>query len=342
MLSSLPKLADKAFILGFFLPTLLFVLVIAALFYDQPWTKQLFEAASQKDGWDKFAYFVLVVWVFSILLMMINLIELQILEGYRWPVSKISRFKRAEVERFRPRHERFTALNNDWARLGDAFPADSKAEWEKLRKDLIKEFPVNPNDHLPTRLGNAIRAFETYSREVYGADSIPLWLHLGSVLPKEFQSALDDARAQVNCAINITVLAAIVVMVALARPVLNIGCSNFVNATELCQGVVVMSGWASAGFLLASLAAIVISRLAYIFSIELAYAWGDLVKAAFDCYLPALADKLGYKLPETAEQRTAFWQAVSEQAIYWKPLQPEQWKPAEKKAPPSAVSKMAN
>src|SRR5579863_1994780 len=100
MLSSLPKLADKAFIIGFFLPTLLFVLSVSALFYDQPWAATLAKMATQKEGWDQLAYFVLTVWVLSVFLMMFNLIELQILEGYRWPVSKISRLKNAEVARF--------------------------------------------------------------------------------------------------------------------------------------------------------------------------------------------------------------------------------------------------
>src|SRR6185369_14460844 len=101
MLSTLPKLAEKAFILGFFLPTLLFVLALAGLYAESPWAKKLLDVASTKDGWDSLAYFAVAVWGLSVLLMMANHSQFQILEGYRWPISKISRFKRREQERFR-------------------------------------------------------------------------------------------------------------------------------------------------------------------------------------------------------------------------------------------------
>jgi hypothetical protein len=54
------------------------------------------------------------------------------------------------------------------------------------------------------------------------------------------------------------------------------------------------------------------------------------VKAAFDCYLPDLAKKMGFELPENGDGRKAFWVAVSKQAIYWEPLKPEEWKPPAK------------
>jgi hypothetical protein len=341
MLSSLPKLADKAFILGFFLPTLLFVLAIAALFYDQPWANTVLNAVSQVNAWDKLAYFVLTVWVLSILLMMFNLIEFQILEGYRWPISKISRFKQAEERRFEPRNREFTELDNDWKRLGDDFGIANRWRWAALRMDLMKDFPTGGDELLPTRLGNAIRAFEGYSREVYGADSIPLWLHLSTVLPDGFQSALDDARAQVNCAVNISILAGVVAPIALIA-LIRFLWLGYWNATNSYHGVVAMFSWVSGAYILGIIAAIAISRSAYLFAIELVYTWGDLVKAAFDCYLPALADKLGYRLPETGEERKAFWQAVSSQSIYWVPLEPEHWRPAEKKPPANADANTFN
>ena len=65
MLSSLPKLADKAFILGFFLLTLLFVIAFVALFYDQPWAEAWLGSAADAAKWDTFAYFVLSVWLLA-------------------------------------------------------------------------------------------------------------------------------------------------------------------------------------------------------------------------------------------------------------------------------------
>jgi hypothetical protein len=52
---------------------------------------------------------------------------------------------------------------------------------------------------------------------------------------------------------------------------------------------------------------------------------GSLVKAAFDCYLPDLAKRLGHKLPLTGDEQRRFWIAVSRRAIYHRPLKPEKW-----------------
>jgi hypothetical protein len=202
MLATLPKLADKAFILGFFLPTFLLVLAVAGLFHDQPWGAKVLAVASQKDGWDTLAYFVLAVWGVAVLLMMANHMQLQILEGYRWPVSKMSVFRRREEKRFEGKKARADQLTEQWKTQDDKFSEDGKRELARLLRELVHEFPPDVGDHLPTRLGNAIRAFEVYSSKVYGADSIPLWLHLSTVISADFQSALDDARAQVNGAVN--------------------------------------------------------------------------------------------------------------------------------------------
>jgi hypothetical protein len=273
MLSTLPKLAEKAFILGFFLPTLLFVLAVAALYHDHPWAMKLLAAASQKDGWDSLAYFVVAVWALSVLLMMANHAQFQILEGYRGPFSKISLFQRRERRRFETKEIPFRVLNAEWKRLGDAFPQDDKKEWLRLRRELVREFPINPDDHLPTRFGNAIRAFEVYSRHVYGADSIPLWLHLSTVVSKEFQSVLDDARAQANCAVNICFFAAIVSLIAVARTVWGLEWSALASAPDLRVAIAAFFKPANGVIVVAAIASAVVSRLAYLFSIKLIYAW---------------------------------------------------------------------
>jgi hypothetical protein len=52
-----------------------------------------------------------------------------------------------------------------------------------------------------------------------------------------------------------------------------------------------------------------------------------LVRAAFDCYLPALAKQLGYELPKTAVERRQFWIEVSQRVTYHQVLKPERWLP---------------
>jgi hypothetical protein len=325
MLSTLPKLADKAFVLGFFLPTLLFVVAVAGIYCDQLWAKTLLGAALKEDGWESLAYFVLAVWVLAVLLMMINRVQFQILDGNRWPISKMAFLRQREQKRFDDKYASYQQLHAEWERQGATFPGINEAS-RQLRK-LLKQFPVDSNDRRPTRLGNAIRAFEIYSYRVYGVDSTPLWIHLSTVISAELQTALDDARAQVNCAVNVCFFAAIVACLAVVRLVWGFEWHALATTHDLHAAAAVYFNYTNGVSFMAVIAAVVICRLAYLFSIELAYDWGELVKAAFDCYLPDLAKKLGFELSETGTERVAFWRAVSEQAIYWLPLDPQRFKP---------------
>src|SRR5262249_55874624 len=50
--------------------------------------------------------------------------------------------------------------------------------------------------------------------------------------------------------------------------------------------------------------------------------WGDLVKSAFDCYLPALIKQLGYAVPPTERGRRKFWSEINALVLYqWRMTQ---------------------
>jgi hypothetical protein len=71
MLSTLPKLADRRFVIGFFLPALLFTLAGLKLFEGQPSVGELLKNVTTKDlpG----AVFLLVgVWVLGVILLVLN------------------------------------------------------------------------------------------------------------------------------------------------------------------------------------------------------------------------------------------------------------------------------
>ena len=73
-------------------------------------------------------------------------------------------------------------------------------------------------------------------------------------------------------------------------------------------------------FIFVGIVATSVCVVAYRLSIERIHSWGRLVKAAFDCYLPALAKKLGYQLPKTEEKRRKFWIEVSQRVTYHRVL----------------------
>jgi len=325
MLSTLPKLADKAFIIGFFLPTLLFVMAGLALFSDFAVVEQLLRAALSKEIAGRLVILLLALWSLSILMMVFNHHLYQILEGYRWPVSAFAMLKTRERARYQASYDRYEELGEGWtaakrATPPVAYPEPLQREYDKLRRDLVQNFPEDENSLLPTRFGNAIRAFETYSKQVYGADPIPLWLHLSSVIPKEFAAALDDARAAVNFLLNICYFAGIISLAAFVRVVVH---GSIVTPPLLDLKTLL--------FAAVAVGAGCICRTSYNFSIESIHAWGDLVKAAFDCFLPALAERLGYALPKSAADQQNFWTDVSRRAIYHLPLAGE-WPQAGAKA----------
>jgi len=82
-------------------------------------------------------------------------------------------------------------------------------------------------------------------------------------------------------------------------------------------------------FLCVAIAAPIVAWAAYQLSIRSVYAWGGLVKAAFDCYLPDLAKRLGYSLPSTSAKQRDFWLEVSRRAIYHDAFRCEDWPNAE-------------
>src|SRR6267143_1206681 len=88
MLSTLPKLADRAFILGFFLPSVLFMLALSVLFIDIPWVKRVLDIAGDTGSLEKLAVFIIAVWTLAVLMLLVNHVQYQLLEGIRWPISK--------------------------------------------------------------------------------------------------------------------------------------------------------------------------------------------------------------------------------------------------------------
>jgi hypothetical protein len=329
MLSTLPKLADKTFIIGFFLPTLLFAVAGLGLFSDFSIVREFLDDASKSEIAGRLVFLLLGLWSLSILMMVANHHLYQVLEGYRWPVCKFG--TRREFGRFKASYDPFKELSNDWLAAKQAipprpYPTNLQREYDRLRKFLVTDFPEDPELLLPTRFGNAIRAFETYSQKVYGADSIPLWLHLSSVIPKEFGASLDDARAEVNFLVNTCYFAGTICLAAFVR--------------VLVHGAVAKPPFLDLktfAFILISAGAACICRMSYIFSLQRVYAWGALVKAAFDCFLPALAGRLGYALPKSAADQKDFWIDVSQRAIFHFPLARE-WPQI---APPSEAGKSA-
>ncbi|MGH7095140.1 MAG: hypothetical protein ACREFB_16625, partial [Stellaceae bacterium] len=197
---------------------------------------------------------------------------------------------------------------------GEEFPGEAKTSAK--RRVLVTRYPSAAGEIMPTRFGNAIRSFEVYPRELYDVDSVPVWLRLASVIPADYSGLLDDARAQANCFVNLTWLSLLIGLACLAGAAIE--AAPHIPPWPGLTIAALAAALGPAGMHYAAFAAATLAFgvFAYYWAVSRVMAWGDLVRSAFDCYLPALIHQLGYAIPATEAGRRNFWNEFSALITY--------------------------
>jgi hypothetical protein len=201
----------------------------------------------------------------------------RLLEGYwrwTWADATLGRFGRRREGRRRER------LAGDASDLG------------YLRGYLA--FPPAPAPLMPTRLGNALRAAESYpgDEQRWGLDAVFWWPRLYLILPDGARTQVDDARAGLDQLVVLTVLSAAFGTVALA-----LSCADL----NLTVGLACAAG----GFLL--------SRACYLAAVTTAASFGDLVRSCYDLFRGDLLARLGWPMPPTLKRERQLWGALGQQ-----------------------------
>jgi hypothetical protein len=174
----------------------------------------------------------------------------------------------------------------------------SRFDWPDHRSDLYskllnkyaQDYPDQIDDVLPTRFGNAIRAFEVYSGVIYGLEAIDGWPRLLAVIPADYRQMIEDAKAQVDFWVNLWAGSLV---------------------TAILYGVLfAVKGpgprpWIAAA---AVLVAVIAARGAHAVVGE----WGALVMSAFDLFRGDLCKKLGLKMPPTIGEEREMWNLMSD------------------------------
>jgi hypothetical protein len=155
---------------------------------------------------------------------------------------------------------------------------------------------------------------------VYGVDSIPAWLRLQAVVPKDVQASINDAKARVDMFVNFIVVSLVIMLLTLCRMIW----THTTLAGRVLAGHSTVVEWDSVELALLLLSACGIWTC-YRGAVNHTKAWGEVVKSAFDLYLPALAKQMGYGLPDTAQLRRDFWDAVNRMFLYAEPIDPAHW-----------------
>lgn len=308
MLSSLSKLADRRFIIGFFLPGLLFCCAMLAMFSNDPGVRQIVAGLEAKDL-GVAVFVVIAIWVVGVVLLAMNTPLFRMLEGYWWPLNR-DWARQGYRSKFESKLASARALAERWEREGDDFPRADIDAYMELQQWRTQRMPSRVEDVLATRFGNAIRAFEVYPRDMYGADGPTVWWRLLAVVPREFLDRVFDAKSEVDFLINLSFFGCVTSLIALLDGSLPLKWAGFL--------------WIIGG--------IAVGRGAYLWATSSVEEWGALVKSAFDCYLGDLATRLGYEVPVSDAERRRFWTAFSQAVGYGQdlltgslPFVPEDW-----------------
>jgi hypothetical protein len=293
MFGELPKLFDRDFAVGFFLPGAALAAAIwgvlsgFGLVPNPPEPKELTEPAIA----------VAFVWFVSVGLLAFNYPILRLLEGYPKPWRHLLKYReRLWKKRFRWEAEPLLRLQREDvdASKKNIPPPAKPPDFAGRLSNAVDNYPDKEVWVLPTKFGNLFRAMEVYSRVMYGIDEIPFWFRLQAVLPDQFRRQLGEAWAVLNFFVNLAVAGTITALTYL-----------------------MLAPWAAHPLThWIPVVGIAISIVMYHLSLGAVKRYGVLVKSAFDLYRGELAKQLGLELPRSAEEEREMWNYASQAAIY--------------------------
>jgi hypothetical protein len=220
----------------------------------------------------------------------------RLFEGYpleavrRWPL--LGRLRGWAIRRQRREYDRLLATRDG----ADSSEADrGLAAWR-----LDRRFPADPEKLLPTRFGNAVRAFEGHARSRWGLDGIAIWPRIEMLLSAEERELHTDAKIDVNVFLNAAVGALVVGVVLLVDLALN----SPVESALL---------WAYA-------TPFAIAYLLYLPTRGAAERWGSEVRASVDLHRLELYTRLGLRAPESFSDERKVAKALNQCLLYGIPL----------------------
>lgn len=295
MFAELPKLFDRNFAIGFFLP---FALAIAASLYllDYYGLSRIILPTLQKDLIVGGTVSGLLAWLGGILLLVTNRDLFRVLEGY----GKLNPLRLTiwlERSRFRHLNSEIKKLDDEYRKHLEAnteFPEEQKTRRNRLMVERFERFPDREGQILPTPFGNTLRAFETYPRVMYGMESIDGWSRLLAVVPNDYRNLIDSAKAHVDFWVNLGFLSLVLIVgnlslgfiYHLAPPIWLLAITAF---------ILLISPWRAR---------------------RLAVEWGDYVKGSFDIYRFKLLELLGIEVPGDRKEERKLWVKYSQAITY--------------------------
>jgi hypothetical protein len=329
MFGELPKIFERNFVVGYVLPSALFLLLSLGLTHDV----DLRTFLTTSDG----ASFAVVAFGLGVLLLAGNRTITRLLEGYG-PLSWIRIMTWIQRWRFNRLIARLKVVKNEargYKARGEDIPEEVGKLGEKLETRLVERFPYEERLVLPTAFGNCVRAFESYPDVMYKVEIIEGWSRLIAVIPGEYLELINTAKAETDMWINLwflSLIAAADVMFTHRHLLVTLSSDNLAPYVRPVLTIVGTLGFAFFASWMGARAAI---------------EWGSTFKAAVDVYLPALYEQLGFPAPTSNEDAKERWNKFSKAISYRRPeAMPERrWvaptSPPESAAKPPAIVRTA-
>jgi hypothetical protein len=298
MFGELPKLFDRNFVIGFFLPVAILITFSILIVNPYPFGAQAVDLL-KTDLLVGTTTIGLLSWVGGIILLAINRDLYRLMEGYG-KYNPLKLFGWAEKRRYQRVVSELEKLDDEYRECVKSkveFPDESRIRRNELLRQLAEEFPDEEEYLLPTPFGNVLRSFEIYPRYMYGFEAIDGWGRLLSAIPKDYLELIDAARAQVDFWVNLGV-------VFILLQIEYIGLA-FITWTPLKEWVVLLF--------------IALGTIAPLRATSSAREWGDFVKSAFDVFRFKLLESLGIDIPKDREEEKVLWRKYSQAIIYRMP-----------------------
>jgi hypothetical protein len=279
---------SRSFIVGFYLPAF-FVLIVLAQGLTNSFLPEVYKDAQQGTQ-------VLIVGGVALLLGLVLL-------GLEYPIFRLYEGyplkHRRHVIAFGWLYRRLIRTRRKAFEQAEArLKSDETPDEEKARTAwwLDLNYP-QPGSLMPTRFGNAVRAFEEHSLKRWGLDAIPAWPRVQLLLSAEQSEAHANAYSGPAFFVNGSLLSLVgglvlVVDGAIHRPV----------------------AWYWAW---AYVIAFALSYLLYRWAVGAAMRWGSVVRGAIDLHRLTLYEQLGVRRPKDfSDERRTVAPAVSGALLY--------------------------
>ncbi|GAB1540024.1 hypothetical protein NUACC21_26930 [Scytonema sp. NUACC21] len=273
VLKEAPGLLGRRFLMNAFFPSFLFWgLAIAVVLAGQGDFVSVLKEWNQLDSILKALQIIgFFSWIlfFSIILSSLFNTILHFYEGYwNFPLSRLLENNR-----------------KNWyqARLKDL---DKPVNYESI----YLYYPPEPEQVMPTRLGNILKNAELYSFYRYEIDAVLIWPRLYNLFPERFIQTIAEAKGSLDFMLVVSALSGI-----------------FGLVTGVYLVVVQASGWL---FLTCFWGGLFLAMFAYHSALESALLYAQQIKAGFDLYRNELLKQMRLELPKTPSEEIELWDKI--------------------------------